>query len=237
MRPLTPPSKREALLNSELLDLWYAVRGKIPRDVWRNYEPKRMNEMPYRPTADDPRAEEVAELLREIAANRRALLPQWAVVPGLAATVKDPWRTGPVDIDERALIAELSAADTVSLRLDPGLAVEIDEPAQAKIARAHARTIELRRGRKAVGRIVGEPGRLDLLERVLDGKADESVGDTLLPKDAVSFAERIEARRQVVQGLLDEGRRLVEARRAARLCDLRRARRPHRPGRRACRPP
>jgi hypothetical protein len=36
------------LLNSELLDLWYAVRGKIPRDVWRNYEPKPMNEMPYR---------------------------------------------------------------------------------------------------------------------------------------------------------------------------------------------
>ncbi len=36
------------LLNSELLDLWYALRGKIPRDVWRNYEPKPMNEMPYR---------------------------------------------------------------------------------------------------------------------------------------------------------------------------------------------
>lgn len=36
------------LLNSELLDLWYAVRGKAPRDVWRNYEPKRMKEIPYR---------------------------------------------------------------------------------------------------------------------------------------------------------------------------------------------
>jgi hypothetical protein len=36
------------LLNSELLDLWYAVRGKTPRDVWRNYEPKPMNEIPYR---------------------------------------------------------------------------------------------------------------------------------------------------------------------------------------------
>ena len=42
------------LLNSELLDLWYAVRGKTPRDIWRNYEPKPMNEMPYRhvPTPD-----------------------------------------------------------------------------------------------------------------------------------------------------------------------------------------
>jgi hypothetical protein len=36
------------VLNSELLDLWYAIRGKTPRDVWRNYEPKPMNEMPYR---------------------------------------------------------------------------------------------------------------------------------------------------------------------------------------------
>lgn len=36
------------VLNSELLDLWYAVRGKTPRDVWRNYEPKPMNEIPYR---------------------------------------------------------------------------------------------------------------------------------------------------------------------------------------------
>ncbi len=36
------------LLNSELLDLWYAVRGKTPRATWRNYEPKRMKEMPYR---------------------------------------------------------------------------------------------------------------------------------------------------------------------------------------------
>ena len=36
------------LLNSELLDLWYSIRGKAPRDVWRNYEPKRMKEIPYR---------------------------------------------------------------------------------------------------------------------------------------------------------------------------------------------
>jgi Eco57I restriction-modification methylase len=36
------------LLNSELLDLWYLIRGKTPRDVWRNYEPKRMKEIPYR---------------------------------------------------------------------------------------------------------------------------------------------------------------------------------------------
>lgn len=37
-----------AVLNSELLDLWYAVRGRIARDVWRDYEPQPMNEMPCR---------------------------------------------------------------------------------------------------------------------------------------------------------------------------------------------
>lgn len=36
------------LLNSELLDLWYAVRGKTPWHVRRNYEPKPMGPMPYR---------------------------------------------------------------------------------------------------------------------------------------------------------------------------------------------
>lgn len=36
------------LLNSELLDIWYGIRGKVPRDVWRNYEPKPMARIPYR---------------------------------------------------------------------------------------------------------------------------------------------------------------------------------------------
>ena len=52
------------LLNSELLDLWYAVRGKTPWHVRRNYEPKRMNELPYRRPDGDPRAGEVAERVR-----------------------------------------------------------------------------------------------------------------------------------------------------------------------------
>jgi len=77
------------LLNSELLDLWYSVRGKTPWHVRRNYEPKRMKEIPYRhvdPTADCPKQrlkalaaalekgddERVAELVTEIVADLRA---------------------------------------------------------------------------------------------------------------------------------------------------------------------
>ena len=46
-RPAAPVAYLGGLLNSELLDVWYAVRGKTPRDVWRNYEPKRMKQIPY----------------------------------------------------------------------------------------------------------------------------------------------------------------------------------------------
>jgi Eco57I restriction-modification methylase/N-6 DNA Methylase len=35
-------------LNSELLDLWYSVRGRTARDIWRDYEPKPMSGIPYR---------------------------------------------------------------------------------------------------------------------------------------------------------------------------------------------
>lgn len=198
------------VLNSELLDLWYAVRGKTPWHVRRNYEPKRMNEMPYRPTNGDLRTDEVAGLVREIAANRLALLPHREVVPKLVETVKDPWRTGPVTIDERALVGCLPVADTISLRLDPCLEFEEVDRAPAKVVRVDARSLELRRGRRAIGRIVGDRPRLDLLEHILDGKSDELVADTRLPKDAAAFAAQIEERRRVVQGLLDTGRELVE---------------------------
>lgn len=40
-------------LNSELLDLWYGVRGRVARDIWRDYEPKPMARIPYRHVAVD----------------------------------------------------------------------------------------------------------------------------------------------------------------------------------------
>jgi len=36
------------LLNTELLDIWYGVRGRAPRDVWRDYEPSPLSRIPYR---------------------------------------------------------------------------------------------------------------------------------------------------------------------------------------------
>src|SRR5205823_3272299 len=104
-------------LNSELLDLWYALRGKIPRDVWRNYEPKPMRRMPYARGG----SAELEKVVRALADNRRALLPLRAAAPALGATVKDPWRTALPQVDPVALISALPASEQVSLRLDPEL--------------------------------------------------------------------------------------------------------------------
>lgn len=81
------------------------MRGKTPWHVRRNYEPKRMNEIPYRRPEGDPRADEIASLVRQIAANRRALLPYRPLVRDLGRIVKDPWKDGPVVLDRPALVA------------------------------------------------------------------------------------------------------------------------------------
>jgi hypothetical protein len=198
------------LLNSELLDLWYAVRGKTPWHVRRNYEPLRMNEMPYRRPEGDPRADEVADLVRRIAANRRALLPHRAVVRDLARTVKDPWRTGRVEIDRGALLAELPPSQIISVRLDPALELT---GGSAPLGRAQLETksvLVFKRGRAETARIEGDPARVALLVELLGSKAPENLGAFLLPRDLVGFERIADERAEFVAGLLAEGRELVE---------------------------
>src|SRR5205807_6455829 len=141
------------LLNSELLDLYYAVRGKIPYDVRRNYEPTPMGRLPYRHIeslgAPPPalgqaladrglhaaaataaaisdatvQASALELVVRALSANRTALLGYRSVAPLLQAQVKDPWRDAPVPVDASALVAMLPAAATRSVRIDPDLRV------------------------------------------------------------------------------------------------------------------
>ena len=196
------------LLNSELLDLWYAVRGKTPWHVRRNYEPKRMNEMPYRRPEGDPRADEIAGLVREIAANRRALLPHRAVIRDLGRTVKDPWKTGPVEVDRAALVAELPKGDRISVRVDPSLEV-IGKPA-GRPRREAPDALAFRRGRDETGRVVGDWARLDLLELIVGGRAADDVTGVLLPRDPEGFERHAREREAAVTVLLRDGRQKVE---------------------------
>ena len=196
------------VLNSELLDLWYAVRGKTPWHVRRNYEPLRMNEMPYRRPDGDPRADEVATLVREIAANRRALLPHRAVVSDLGRTLKDPWKTGPVEVDRAALVRELPKQELVSVRVDPSL--EVGGKPAGRPRREAPDALAFRRGRDETGRIVGDPARIDLLEKIVGGRAVDDVSALLLPRDLDAFERRAEDRGHEVGELLREGRERVE---------------------------
>lgn len=195
------------LLNSELLDLWYAVRGKTPWHVRRNYEPLRMNEMPYRRPEGDARADEIAELVREIAANRRALLPHRAVIRDLGRIVKDPWKTGPVEVNRAALVGALPKRETVSVRLDPNLDVSGRPAGTAR--RVADDTVVFRRGRDETGRIVGDRARLDLLLELVGARSDD-VSSLLLPKDLAAFDAMAGDRVSVVSSLLQEGREKVE---------------------------
>jgi hypothetical protein len=61
-----------------------------------------------------------------------------------------------------------------------------------------------------VGKITGDPRRLDLLEQLVGSSVDASLLDTLLPKDLEAFDRFVAARRKVVESLLAEGRELVE---------------------------
>ncbi len=197
------------LLNSELLDLWTEVRGKTPRDVWRNYEPKRMNEIPYRRPDGDARADGIAGLVRAVAANRRALLPLRPLIDGLGRTIKDPWRTGPVVADRRAVVASLPSKQLVSVRLDSTLTVELIEKPLGTPKRLDPQTLSFRRGRIETGRVTGPVERLDLLEQLLGSRADD-VGTILLPRDLSQLEAAESEAVAAATALLREGRKLVE---------------------------
>ena len=197
------------LLNSELLDLWYGIRGRVPRDIWRDYEPKPMNAIPYRRPEDDGRSDEIANLVRQIATNRRDLLPHRPVVRDLGRIVKDPWKDGPVVLDRAELVAELPQKEKVSVRLDPELSLT-GSGSRGKPARNGKMVLLLRRGKAEVARVEGDTARLDLLEELLGDRVVDDLGAVLLPKNIDAFERLAAARAELVTGLLAEGRKLVE---------------------------
>ncbi|MGI9112194.1 MAG: HsdM family class I SAM-dependent methyltransferase [Gaiellaceae bacterium] len=197
------------LLNSELLDLWTAVRGKTPWHVRRNYEPKRMNEIPYRRPDGEPRADEIAALVRAVAANRRALLPLRPLIRELGRTIKDPWRTGPVAVDRQAVVANLPTKQLVSVRTDSSLTVQVVETPMGKPTCVDESTLAFRRGRIETGRVTGPPARIDLVEELVGARVDD-VRELLLPRDLAALEAAEGEAVATAKALLLEGRKLVE---------------------------
>ena len=167
-----------------------------------------MNEMPYRRPEGDPRAEEIAGLVREIAQNRRTLLPYRDVVRDLGRTIKDPWKTGPVEVDDAKLVERLPVGEKVSVRLDPDLAVE-GTPA-GRVVRAGAAVLAFRRGKSETGRMTGTPERIDLLVALIGSGRVENPSVILLPKNLPAYLALRVAEADVVRELLEQGRVLVE---------------------------
>ncbi|MGH3110846.1 MAG: hypothetical protein ACRDQT_08005 [Gaiellaceae bacterium] len=173
----------------------------------RDYEPKPLSAVPYRRPESDARADEIAGLVREIAANRRALLPHRAVVRELGRIVKDPWKTGPVEADRKALLATLPKKDLVSVRLDAG--VDVAGRPAGRARRVDERTLAFRRGREETGRVVGDPPRIDLLAVLVGDKPVDDVVRLLLPKDLARLARAEGETVAAVERLLADGREKV----------------------------
>jgi hypothetical protein len=199
------------LLNSELLDLWYAIRGKSPRDVWRNYEPKPMRRIPYR-HAGAAEAAPLEAVVRAIADNRRSLLPHREAFAGLGGTVKDPWRTTAPPPSEAVLLGGLPASQRRSLRIDPTLTLSVSAEPLGRAEWDGSRLTFLY-GRATTGEVTGPPHLLTLPARLLHGRTGlrrEDAERIELPSDPDAFSALVEDRQATVQTLLDEGRRLVE---------------------------
>jgi hypothetical protein len=96
----------------------------------------------------------------------------------------------------------------VSVRLDAGLIASQSQP--GKPDRDDPGVLVLRSGKAEVGRVEGDPTRIDVLEIALAGKRTDDLGEVLLPVDLKSFEKEIAARAKLVSSLLSEGRDLVE---------------------------
>ncbi|MGH2993122.1 MAG: hypothetical protein ACRDL1_06270, partial [Solirubrobacterales bacterium] len=153
-------------------------------------------------------------LVRAIADNRRDLLPYRDRFPELGRIVKDPWRTGPVEIDIATALDHLPEKETVSVRIDPELTVAIEADGILGRPRMKKGRIEFTYRRKQTGEVEGPRERLELLGRLLEGRKRILASDLKsmhLPRDLEAFKRAVEMERGEVQDLVAAGRSLVEA--------------------------
>ena len=139
------------LLNSELLDLWYGIRGKTPRDVWRNYEPKRMKEIPYRHVKSE--AKFARSRVREL---KQKLKGDAAAASQVAASIGE---------DLRAVGADGMAADAPAAA-EAAAALEALVDA---IAENRRQLLPFRRRFPQLSRVIKDPWSREIVDPDPDG--------------------------------------------------------------------
>lgn len=169
--------------------------------------------------AEAPFAGRVLEaVVRQVARNRRDLLPQRAVAPLLRRVVKDPWCITVPALDPGAIVAALPRRDLVSVRLDPDLALTgaADGPVGRAVREGDRLVFSYRRQKTVT--VCGPLDRIELLEELVAGPQRLLLAELealLLPRDLGSYRTEAVRLGAEVEQLLVEGRDLVE--RAERL--------------------
>ncbi len=175
-----------------------------------------MNEMPYRLARGAIRARTrsrsssrvdrrepgahsclTAPVVRDLTTNRQGSLEE----------------IGPVEGDDQALLAELPAAQKVSVRLTtPDLTVEGKPSGRAKRTPENRRPLSAPRADRDRPDHQGRRQRLDLIEALLGDSNVPDVSSVVLPEGRRVLPEsRKETRAAEVSRLLREGRELVES--------------------------
>ncbi len=134
-------------LNSELLDLWYGVRGRTARDIWRDYEPKPMSAIPYRhvEVADVTSTKKVSSLKKALAG--RDLANALAAVEAMGKQLREA--------GDAALAADAPEA------VEAGQALEALVEAIADNRRA---LLPFRDRFPALGRVVKDPWSTEIVD-------------------------------------------------------------------------
>ncbi|MDQ3678813.1 MAG: hypothetical protein M3401_18785 [Actinomycetota bacterium] len=146
-----------------------------------------------------------------IAVNRRELLPLRSVAPELRRVVKSPWRTHGVEVDPAAVAAQLPKAETISVRLDPALTLEIHSDGVTGRPSLDGDRLTFRHARKVTATIAGPAARLSVVATALSSTdAASELAAVLVPKDLTVLDSALNETRQAIEDGLVRGRVLVE---------------------------
>src|SRR6266545_4642211 len=107
-------------------------------------------------------------------------------------------------MDFSALLSQLPAAETLSIRLDPSLVCERFAEGAGRLSRERPDALAVVRQKHTVARVTGPAERLDLVERLLGEARVGDLESVVLPVDGLAFERLASERAVLVASLLSE---------------------------------